>query len=112
MSCAVRFYRALEFDLRYGGEGAAFTSFLAGSSYLNLMAMPAERGRPWWGRVIFCVADVDAVYHRALEQELVPDSAPADGAWGERYFHICDPDGHEISFAMPLAQAGARLGAR
>ncbi|MEE9270499.1 MAG: VOC family protein, partial [Candidatus Krumholzibacteria bacterium] len=23
--------------------------------------------------------------------------------WGERYFHITDPDGHELSFARPLS---------
>jgi hypothetical protein len=23
--------------------------------------------------------------------------------WGERCFHIHDPDGHELSFARPLA---------
>ncbi|MGH8701888.1 MAG: VOC family protein, partial [Burkholderiales bacterium] len=27
---------------------------------------------------------------------------PADAPWGERYFHISDPDGHELSFARPL----------
>jgi uncharacterized glyoxalase superfamily protein PhnB len=31
--------------------------------------------------------------------------APADAIWGERYFHITDPDGHEISFAMLLANS-------
>ena len=103
MARAVRFYRALGFDLRYGGERASFTSFLAGSSYLNLIAMPAERRWSWWGRVIFHVADVDAFYRDALEQGLAPDLAPADAAWGERYFHITDPDGHEISFATLLA---------
>ncbi|MEC7657646.1 MAG: VOC family protein, partial [Pseudomonadota bacterium] len=25
-----------------------------------------------------------------------------DASWGERYFHITDPDGHELSFAHPL----------
>ena len=103
MARAVRFYRALGFDLRYGGERASFTSFLAGSSYLNLIAVPAERHWAWWGRVIFYVGDVDALYRHALAQGLAPDSAPEDAAWGERYFHITDPDGHEISFAMPLA---------
>ena len=103
MARAVRFYCALGFDLRYGGEHASFTSFLAGSSYLNLIAMPAERRWSWWGRAIFLVTDVDAFYRHALAQGLAPDLAPADGAWGERYFHITDPDGHEISFAMPLA---------
>jgi len=102
MAGAVRFYRALGFTRRYGGEGAGFTSFHAGSSYLNLIAMPPERRWSWWGRVIFHVADVDAVYRRALEQGLAPQFAPRDADWGERYFHITDPDGHEISFARPL----------
>jgi len=69
MSRAVRFYRALGFALRYGGEHASFTSFQAGASYLNLVEAPPERRWSWWG---------------------------------ERYFHIIDPDGHEISLAKPL----------
>ena len=28
--------------------------------------------------------------------------APADAPWGERYFHVLDPDGHELSFARLL----------
>jgi uncharacterized glyoxalase superfamily protein PhnB len=28
--------------------------------------------------------------------------APSDAPWGERYFHIRDPDGHELSFARRL----------
>lgn len=102
MSRAVQFYRALGFALRYGGEDASFTSFHAGSSYLNLVQAPPERRWSWWGRVIFHVDDVDALYRSALEQGLAPESAPADAAWGERYFHITDPDGHEISLAKPL----------
>jgi hypothetical protein len=31
-----------------------------------------------------------------------PDTAPHDAEWGERFFHITDPDGHELSFAWPL----------
>jgi catechol 2,3-dioxygenase-like lactoylglutathione lyase family enzyme len=103
MPGAVRFYRALGFTVRHGSENAAFTSFHAGSSYLNLIAMPPERRWSWWGRVIFHVADVDAVYRQALAQGLAPEFAPVDAVWGERYFHITDPDGHEISFARPLA---------
>jgi hypothetical protein len=53
MSRAVRFYRMLEFEIIHGGEDAAFTSFRAGTSYLNLIAQPAERKWSWWGRVIF-----------------------------------------------------------
>jgi len=29
-------------------------------------------------------------------------ASPDDAPWGERYFHIRDPDGHELSFARPL----------
>jgi uncharacterized glyoxalase superfamily protein PhnB len=103
MPRAVRFYRALGFELHYGGEQASFTSFRAGASYLNLIAAPADRRWSWWGRVIFHVSDVDALYRRAVEQGLEPGAAPVDATWGERYFHITDPDGHEISLAAPLA---------
>jgi uncharacterized glyoxalase superfamily protein PhnB len=27
---------------------------------------------------------------------------PRDAEWGERFFHLSDPDGHELSFARPL----------
>ncbi|MEH2563327.1 VOC family protein [Bradyrhizobium sp. AZCC 2289] len=66
MPRAVRFYRALGFDILHGGEQSSFTSLRAGASYLNLIAQPAERRWSWWGRVIFYVADVDALYDRAL----------------------------------------------
>jgi uncharacterized glyoxalase superfamily protein PhnB len=102
MARAVRFYLALGFTLRYGGEQASFTSFHAGTSYLNLVAAAADRRWAWWGRAIFHVDDVDALYRQALAHGLVPDFAPEDAPWGERYFHIVDPDGHELSFARPI----------
>ena len=46
--------------------------------------------------------DVDAMHARALEAGLTPEAEPRDAEWGERYFHISDPDGHELSFAQPL----------
>ena len=101
MRRSVRFYAALEFSVRYGGERAAFTSLHAGSGYLNLIAQPPDRRWSWWGRVIFHVSDVDAFYRRAVEQGLAPTTSPEDAPWGERYFHISDPDGHELSFAHP-----------
>ena len=102
MARAVAFYRALGFELRYGGAQAAFSSFRAGASYLNLIEAEPGKRWSWWGRVIFHVDDVDAMYRRALEQGLAPEAPPADAAWGERYFHVEDPDGHEISLATPL----------
>lgn len=102
MARALRFYRALGFGLRYGDETAAFASLEAGGGFLNLIAAESGRRWAWWGRVIFHVDDVDALYRRALAAGLQPEAPPADAAWGERYFHLTDPDGHELSFAKPL----------
>ncbi len=102
MARAVAFYEALGFVLKAGGPAARFTSFHAGNGYLNLMSMPAERVWCWWGRAIFYVDDVDAQYERAVSAGLAPAFSPRDGSWGERFFHIVDPDGHELSFARPI----------
>ena len=106
MRRAVAFYRSLGFVLRYGGEDAAFTSFSLGSTYLNLTAQRREVQWAWWGRIIFYVSDVDAMYDRAREFGLATTTVPRDAEWGERYFHLTDPDGHELSFAKPLRGAG------
>lgn len=101
MKQAVAFYLALGFQLSYGGPAEAFTSFDMGGTYLNLIA--DTRGPVmWWGRVIVHVSDVDAVYRKALAAGYQPEAAPADAPWGERYFHITDPDGHEVSIARRL----------
>jgi uncharacterized glyoxalase superfamily protein PhnB len=102
MAAAIRFYSSVGFDLIRGGEDALFTTFRAGTSYLNLTAQSDERRWAWWGRVIFYVSDVDAMHARVIASGYQPDTAPRDAAWGERFFHITDPDGHELSFACPL----------
>ena len=104
MARAVRFYVALGFTMAYGGETAAFTSFRVGSQHLNLAAI-GERPGPDATRVIFYVDDVDALYARALSLGLTPEALPRDATWGERYFHLTDPDGHALSFARPLEPA-------
>ena len=102
MARAVLFYQALGFALKYGGPTAGFTSLHAGSGYLNLIMMPPERVWSWWGRAIFYVDDVDAQYAHAVSAGLKPEFPPRDGSWGERYFHILDTDGHELSFACSI----------
>jgi len=102
MARAITFYEALGFVLKSGGREAAFTSFHAGAGYLNLTKVATGIQWSWWGRAIFHVADVDAQYTRACTRGLVPAFAPRDAPWGERYFHIVDPDGHELSFAQTL----------
>jgi catechol 2,3-dioxygenase-like lactoylglutathione lyase family enzyme len=109
MSRAVRFYRALGFEIVHGGvDDSAFTSFRAGPSYLNLIAESADRSWSWWGRVIFYHSDVDALYATAVAAGYRPDTTPHDAEWGERFFHIIDPDGHELSFAWPVQRKSLR----
>ena len=105
MSKAVAFYDALGFEMIYGGAEAEFTSYRAGAGYLNLIVMPDETQWTWWGRSIFYVSDVDAFHANAVAQGFKPEADPADAPWGERYFHITDPDGHELSFARPLKKS-------
>ena len=73
MRASVRFYKdVLGLETIYGSEGSYFT-FL----------MLTVSGRTSW--------------KRAFD----PDS-PQDASWGERYFHLPDPDGYELSFARPI----------
>jgi catechol 2,3-dioxygenase-like lactoylglutathione lyase family enzyme len=102
MARSVAFYAALGFVLKSGGPEAGFTSFHAGNGYLNLAAVGHAQRWLGWGRVILYVDDVDALHARCVAADLSPAFAPRDAAWGERYFHIADPDGHELSFARPL----------
>lgn len=100
MARAVDFYTSIGFEIRYGGSAADFTSFRVGDGFLNLI--PSDREWTWWGRLIFHVSDVDAMYERAIQLGLEPEAPPRDAEWGERYFHLTDPDGHELSFARRL----------
>ena len=102
MRRAVAFYRLVRLVLLYGGENASFTSFRAGDGYLNLIAQPTERQWTWWGRLIFYESDLDGLFARLVAAGHRPQAPPRDAEWGERFFHVTDPDGHEISFAHPL----------
>jgi len=97
---AIAFYTKLSFTLVYGGPEARFSTLQAGEAYVNLLVSPGYTPT-WWGRTIFRVDDVGALYRTAIAQGLTP-TPPQDGAWGERYFHLTDPNGHELSFAQVL----------
>ncbi len=105
MGRAIRFYQSLGFEMLYGGNDAPLSSFAVGSGFLNLIAQPPDSRWSWWGRVIFHVADVDALHAKAIELGHKPSTEPRDAEWGERYFHLTDPDGHELSFAKPLSRS-------
>ncbi len=101
MVSAVEFYDKLGLEMKYGGREASFTSYYVGAAeFLNLILSPSYTPG-WWGRFIIRVDGVDEFHSLLTERGLQPES-PRNGPWGERYFHLWDPDGHEISFAEPL----------
>lgn len=104
MARAVDFYARLGFQVLHGGANGDFTSFRVGDGYLNLALRPGYAPGTPWGRTIFYVSDIDAMYAHVLDAGLKPDTQPEDAPWRERYFHILDPDGHELSFARPIGR--------
>ena len=97
MARSVEFYQKLGFELLYGGESATFSSLKAGEAFVNLSANPGYQHRSW-GRVIFRVVDV-GVLHKALTAAGLQSESLRDAECGERFFHVSDPDGHEVSYA-------------
>jgi catechol 2,3-dioxygenase-like lactoylglutathione lyase family enzyme len=80
-----------------------------GKTYLNLELDLNDSlqtiGRDF-GRIIFYADDVDALYaylksDSLLSKLITLESTPKDAPWGERFFHLRDPDGYELSFAQP-----------
>lgn len=110
MAASVAFYRTLGCTVVFGGADAGFTSLAiddfapgSGHTFINLTterngAEPAG----FWGRFIIFVDDPDAHYRRLIEAGHSPLMAPSNAPWRERYFHVLDPDGHEVSLARPL----------
>src|SRR2546430_17597850 len=98
---AITFYTTLGFTLISGGPDAQFSTLQAGDAFVNLTVSPTYTPA-WWGRTIFRVDDVDALYRTVLAQGLTPTTPLQNGSWGERYFHITDPNGEELSFAQLL----------
>jgi uncharacterized glyoxalase superfamily protein PhnB len=98
----VQFYRdVLGMELLYGGERASFSSLRTSASASAILNLEQGDSNPKWGRLIFHVTDVDAFWVHLRDRGFDPE-IPRDASWGERYFHMLDPDGHELSFARPL----------
>ena len=98
MARSLAFYQQLGFRIVYGGLDSTFSTVRSAEAVINLAASPGHGAR-WWGRVIFRVDDADA-YHALLVTAGFRPENPRDAAWGERFFHVLDPDGHELSFAQ------------
>lgn len=101
MTDSVRFYRdVLGMQLLYGGEGTGFCSLRIRDTQTAILNLEQGEPVPRWGRLIFYVTDVDGLWNHLKDRGFDPE-IPRDASWGERYFHMPDPDGHELSFARP-----------
>jgi catechol 2,3-dioxygenase-like lactoylglutathione lyase family enzyme len=101
-AAVVRFYQdVLGMETVFGGEDASFSSLRAKDGGMPILNLEQGHSVPDWGRMIFYVADVDAFWEYLRGKEFNPEK-PRDAAWGERYFHMPDPDGHELSVARPI----------
>ena len=109
MKRSVNFYSKIpNFKIVYGGSETQFTSFLiddAVKSYLNLKL--GKTHSTDFGRIIFYTDDVDELFAYMQDDKTVSElgkfeSKPQDAIWGERFFHMLDPDGYKMSFATPL----------
>ena len=102
MTRSVEFYRStIGLVLLHGGSNDLFASFQIGAGFLNLVSSINTKSH-WWGRVIIYVDHVDALYNKIIASGWHISDRPQDAQWGERYFHVMDPDGHELSFASPI----------
>lgn len=103
MPSSIAFYGALGFRVTFGDAQSDFVTLAAGGCFVNLVRVSQEVDvNAGWGRIIFHVDDVDALYENAIEKGLSPREPPRDAPWGERMFPIFDPSGHDISFARRL----------
>ncbi len=116
------------FRLTYGGKPSdRFTTFEIGkeskATYLNLELIEEEKdssdfykksnlGRKMkasedFGRIIFHTENVDRLYSymkhdEYISKSIVFENEPTNASWGERFFHIREPNGYQLSFAQPL----------
>jgi catechol 2,3-dioxygenase-like lactoylglutathione lyase family enzyme len=119
------------FSLTYGGKASdRFTTFEIGkgsktTTYLNLELIEKEeekdssdfykksnlgrkmKGSEDFGRIIFHSENVDKLFSYMKQDEyisksIVFENEPTNAPWGERFFHIREPNGYQLSFAQPL----------
>jgi len=106
MGASVRFYKdILDLQMLYGGEQVYFSSFCTQDEQHTILNLEHGKAVTDWGRIIFHVSDVDKFWSYLTEKGFNPER-PRDAPWGERYFHMLDPDGRELSFSRPLERKG------
>ena len=105
------------FRLVYGGPERLFTSYEIGKNtlvYINLQLLKSnnrnhdERLKNFL-KIILHTDDVDSLYlyfknDKVISSLISFENEPTNASWGERYFHIRDPDGYLLSFARTIGQ--------
>ena len=78
MTEAVRFYRdVLGMELLYAGEGTGFSSLRARDTQSAMLNLEEGEAATRWGRLIFYVTDVDALWTHLKERGFHPKGACA-----------------------------------
>ncbi|MFL6401797.1 MAG: VOC family protein [Nitrososphaeraceae archaeon] len=116
MQRSCKFYSRIPgFKAVYGGaKNDSFTTFEIGSSatkeqrrQLKVRNARFEKNMTS-SRIIFHTDDVDKLYHQLkydkyIGKSITFENQPTDAPWGERFFHIRDPDDYQLSFAQPIS---------
>jgi len=108
------------FKLTFGGtSNDSFTTYQIGKynsiAFLNLELKKLSdnddidqvNNSNNFGRIIFYTDDVDRLYtyfktNKSISNLIRLENEPVDAPWNERYFHIREPDGFQLSFAQPI----------
>ncbi|MDW0274671.1 MAG: VOC family protein [Nitrososphaeraceae archaeon] len=103
------------FKLVYGGpHNEPFTTYEIGKNsnvYLNLEQYNIQdKYLKNDAKIILYTEDVDKLYtyfknDQNISKLISFENEPIDASWGERYFHILDPDGHLLSFAKTITKS-------
>ena len=119
MERSCRFYSNIPgFKLLYGGGSKdSFTTYQIGKykhiTYLNLELenlpnddIGGENKSNNFGRIIFYTDNADRLYSyfktdKSISSLIQLENEPVNASWNERFFHIRDPDGFQLSFAQP-----------
>ena len=109
MNSSVDFYSKIpNFKIVYGGSEAQFTSFLIDDKVKSYLTLKLNKTHSTdFGRIIFYTDNVDDLFAYMQDDKTVSElgkfeSKPQDAIWGERFFHMLDPDGYKLSFATPI----------
>jgi hypothetical protein len=121
-------FKDTRFRLTYGGGPSdSFTTFEIGegskTTCLNLERIEDDdegssdfskkpnlgktKGSRDFGRIIFHTENVDKLYSymkhdEYISKSIVFENEPTNAPWRERYFHIRESNGYQLSFAQPL----------